>query len=171
MFLKTWVLSDYTYFNRLCVIQVSTQVHQQLGHPGGHIIRAGENTSTQAKNTSMAPDQIYKNISDYVTIRENSELLLYCQYNSFIHSFIQFFLPADGIVSTEQPSSLFLFLGKQVLQRASKCACIGASMDRKLHWRKPLSVVAAISLTWLSKAERRDGYVRALQCFSIIMKL
>lgn len=56
-------------------------------------------------------------------------------------------LPADGIVSTIDPSSRFLFLGRRVLQRASKCACIGGSMDRKVHWRNPLSVVAAISLT------------------------
>lgn len=58
-----WKVGDYTYFNGLCVIQVSTQVHQQLGHPDGNVIRAGENTSTEAENTRMTPHQVYKNIT------------------------------------------------------------------------------------------------------------
>ena len=56
-------------------------------------------------------------------------------------------LPAEGMVSTAEPRALIFFLGRLVLQRASKWACMEASMDRKLHCRKPLSVVAAISRT------------------------
>lgn len=55
------VVSHYTYFYGLCVIEVSAQVHQQLGHPGGHIIRAGEDTCAQPENPSMTPHQVYKN--------------------------------------------------------------------------------------------------------------
>lgn len=42
-------------------------------------------------------------------------------------------LPAEGTVSLTVANSLFLFLGKEVLQRASKCACMGVSIERKLH--------------------------------------
>ena len=49
-------------------------------------------------------------------------------------------LPAEGTVSTAEPRALVFFLGRLVWQRASKWACMGASMDRKLHCRKPLSV-------------------------------
>lgn len=55
-----------------------------------------------------------------------------------------------------EPSSRFLFLGRQVLHSASKWACMGGSMDRKLHWRKPLSVVAAISLTWKVRVKEAE---------------
>jgi len=53
----------HSHLNGLGVIEVSTQVHQQLGHPGGHIIWARENTSTQPKNTSMAPHQVSRGYS------------------------------------------------------------------------------------------------------------
>ncbi|TNN66671.1 hypothetical protein EYF80_023060 [Liparis tanakae] len=39
-------------------MKVSAQVHQQLRHPGGNIIRAGENTRTQAENPRVAPHQL-----------------------------------------------------------------------------------------------------------------
>ena len=61
-------------------------------------------------------------------------------------------LPAEGTVSTAEPRALVFFLGRLVWQRASKWACMGASMDRKLHCRKPLSVVAAISRTCQTQA-------------------
>lgn len=57
---KWRLIADHTYFNGLCVIEVSTQVHQQLGHPGGDVIWARKNASTQPENTSMAAHQVCK---------------------------------------------------------------------------------------------------------------
>lgn len=35
-----------------------TEIHKELGHPGGNIIRARKNTCTKSKHTSMTPDQL-----------------------------------------------------------------------------------------------------------------
>lgn len=57
------------------------------------------------------------------------------------------FLPPEGIVSTTEPRSRFRFFGSLILHSCSKWVCMGPSIVRKLHCKRPLSVVAAISLT------------------------
>ncbi len=47
------------YLYRLCVVEVGTQVDKDLGHPGGHIIRAGQDAGTQTQYTCMSPHQVY----------------------------------------------------------------------------------------------------------------
>ncbi len=47
------------YLYRLCVVEVGTQVHEDLGHPGGHIIRAGQDASTQTQYTCMSLHKVY----------------------------------------------------------------------------------------------------------------
>lgn len=46
------------YLYRLRVVEVSAQVHQQLGHPGGHVVGAGEDAGTQAQDASVTPHQV-----------------------------------------------------------------------------------------------------------------
>lgn len=38
---------NLVHLNGLCVVEVGTEVHEQLWHPGGHIIRAGQNAGTE----------------------------------------------------------------------------------------------------------------------------
>lgn len=73
------------------------------------------------------------------------------------------FLPPEGIVSTTEPRSRFRFFGNLILHSCSKWVCMGPSIVRKLHCKRPLSVVAAISLTYnqrqyilLSKHTQRE---------------
>lgn len=58
------------------------------------------------------------------------------------------FLPPEGIVSTTETRSRFRFFGNLILHSCSKWVCMGPSIVRKLHCSRPLSVVAAISLTY-----------------------
>lgn len=50
-----------TYLYGLRVVEVSAQVHQQLGHPGGHVVGAGEDAGAQAQNASVTPHQVCGN--------------------------------------------------------------------------------------------------------------
>jgi hypothetical protein len=37
-----------------------TEIHKELGHPSGNVIRTGKNTCTKSKHSSMALDQLCK---------------------------------------------------------------------------------------------------------------
>lgn len=55
------------YLDWLRVIQVCTEIHKELGHPGGNIVRTRKNTSTQSQHPSMAFDQLCKENSIYMS--------------------------------------------------------------------------------------------------------
>lgn len=50
-----------TYLYGLRVVEVSAQVHQQLGHPGGHVVGAGEDAGAQAEHAGVTPHQVCGN--------------------------------------------------------------------------------------------------------------
>lgn len=205
------------YLNGLCVIKMGTQVHEELWHPRGHVIGAGEDASTQPQHPSMAPHQVCTHMNRACIKQVKSHLvpqlvttarailytyvIVHTLYNTTYISYFPLYdvsderlyvslyirrshmktwpsevikqrkgknwlvvmgtnqanglrlcrrcgsVPTEGMVSTTEPRSRFLFLGRRVLHRASKWLCMLASIQRKPHCRKPLSVVAAISRT------------------------
>lgn len=54
-----WAAGTYLYGLR--VVEVSAQVHQQLGHPGGHVVGAGEDAGAQAEHAGVTPHQVCGN--------------------------------------------------------------------------------------------------------------
>ena len=46
------------YLDGLCVVEVGAQVHQQPGHPGGHVVGAGQDAGAQAQDARVAAHQI-----------------------------------------------------------------------------------------------------------------
>lgn len=53
-----WKAGGGAYLYGLRVVEVSAQVHQQLRHPGGHIVGAGEDAGAQAQDAGVTPHQV-----------------------------------------------------------------------------------------------------------------
>lgn len=54
------------YLDWLRVIQMCTEIHKELGHPCGNIVRTRKNTRTQSQHPSMAFHQLCKEKSIYI---------------------------------------------------------------------------------------------------------
>lgn len=55
-----WAVAE-TYLYGLRVVEVSAQVHQQLGHPGGHVVGAGEDAGAQTEDAGVTSHQVCGN--------------------------------------------------------------------------------------------------------------
>lgn len=62
------------YLNRLGIIEVGTEIHEELWHPGGHIIGTGQDTGTEPQDAGVALHQVCKNRASTYIIKENQQL-------------------------------------------------------------------------------------------------
>lgn len=59
----------HSYLDGLRVVEVSAQVHQQLGHPGGHVVGAGQDAGAQAQDAGVAPHQVCQERTEWLCVR------------------------------------------------------------------------------------------------------